>query len=257
MAMLRVAPAPTLTVRSLFLTLVATREPPLPKSLDPVSVSVRPLYFVNYSSVSFVTRVNASTRCRRISSLAPFASPRIIVSRILSCSCQTLIDMPGYTQVCDPKTMWRVPFGERGTPVYTHLERTSQPMIRLVSGDLTLWQDGPTACGRTYRLGSRVIFWTSVRPIRVTATFEDLGVAAYNGAGKLLESGDYLLQAGRIVSVEARHAAAIRDLLQPGSVAFAGPDVVDKNGLDGAMEPAKVLAAADPFIKTEVTANSL
>ena len=33
----------------------------------------------------------------------------------------------------------RVPYGRRGTPVYTHLERTSQPMIRLVSGDLTLW----------------------------------------------------------------------------------------------------------------------
>ena len=55
-----------------------------------------------------------------------------------------------YTEVCDPATMRRVPYGQRGTPVYTHLERTSQPMIRLVSGDLTLWQDGPTPCGRTY-----------------------------------------------------------------------------------------------------------
>jgi len=55
-----------------------------------------------------------------------------------------------YTEVCDPGTFRRVPFGERGTPVYTHLERTSQPMIRLVSGDLALWQDGPTPCGRTY-----------------------------------------------------------------------------------------------------------
>lgn len=55
-----------------------------------------------------------------------------------------------YTEVCDPKTMRRVPYGERGTPVYTHLERTSQPMIRLASGDLTLWVDGPNPCGRTY-----------------------------------------------------------------------------------------------------------
>jgi len=55
-----------------------------------------------------------------------------------------------YTEVCDPKTFRRVPYGERGTPVYTHLERTSQPMIRLVSGDLTTWEDGPTPCGRTY-----------------------------------------------------------------------------------------------------------
>ncbi len=55
-----------------------------------------------------------------------------------------------YTEVCDPKTFRRVPYGQRGTPVYTHLERTSQPMIRLVSGDLTLWENAPNPCGRTY-----------------------------------------------------------------------------------------------------------
>lgn len=93
--------------------------------------------------------------------------------------------------------------------------------------------------------------------LETARTFEDLGVSAYNGAGKLLENPDYLIAAGRIVSVEARHAATIRDLIQPGSVAFAGPDVVDMNGLDVARAPAEVLAAADPFITTEVTANSL
>jgi phenylacetate-CoA ligase len=55
-----------------------------------------------------------------------------------------------YTEVCDPRTFNRVPYGQRGTPVYTHLERLSQPMIRLVSGDLTLWEDEPNPCGRTY-----------------------------------------------------------------------------------------------------------
>jgi len=55
-----------------------------------------------------------------------------------------------YTEVCDPATFERVPYGERGTPVYTHLERTSQPMIRLVSGDLARWTNDPTPCGRTY-----------------------------------------------------------------------------------------------------------
>jgi len=55
-----------------------------------------------------------------------------------------------YTQVCDPKTFQPVPFGSEGTPVYTHLERTSQPMIRLVSGDLARWTDEPCPCGRTY-----------------------------------------------------------------------------------------------------------
>lgn len=55
-----------------------------------------------------------------------------------------------YTEVCDPKTLRRVLYGQRGTPVYTHLERTSQPMIRLLSGDLTLWVNEPNPCGRTY-----------------------------------------------------------------------------------------------------------
>ena len=100
--------------------------------------------------------------------------------------------------------------------------------------------------------------FTSRKSVLTTAkTFEDLGVGAYNGAGKLIKNVDYLAAAGSIVSVEARHAATIRDLLQPGSVAFAGPEVVDKNGLDVALPPAKVLAAADPFIKTEVTAKGL
>jgi len=55
-----------------------------------------------------------------------------------------------YTQVCDPDTFRPVPYGAEGTPVYTHLERTSQPMIRLVSGDRTRWIDEPCPCGRTY-----------------------------------------------------------------------------------------------------------
>ncbi len=104
---------------------------------------------------------------------------------------------------------------------------------------------------------SKVDFTSRESVLTTAKTFEDLGVAAYNGAGKLIEKADYLVAAGSIVSVEARHAAAIRDLLQPDSVAFAGPDVVDKNGLDGALAPAKVLAAAGPFIKTEVTAKSI
>jgi phenylacetate-CoA ligase len=55
-----------------------------------------------------------------------------------------------YAQVCDPHTHRRVPWGEQGTPVYTNLERTSQPMIRLLSGDLTHWVMEDNPCGRTY-----------------------------------------------------------------------------------------------------------
>jgi phenylacetate-CoA ligase len=56
-----------------------------------------------------------------------------------------------YPEVCDAKSHVRVGWGKQGTPVYTHLERTSQPMIRLVSNDLTHWTDGSdNPCGRTY-----------------------------------------------------------------------------------------------------------
>lgn len=55
-----------------------------------------------------------------------------------------------YTEVCDPVTFKRVDFGCEGTPVYTHLERTSQPMIRLVSNDRTRWVNDSCPCGRTY-----------------------------------------------------------------------------------------------------------
>jgi phenylacetate-CoA ligase len=55
-----------------------------------------------------------------------------------------------YTQVCDPQTHQPVPYGQEGTPVYTHLERTSQPMIRLLSGDRAMWTGEPCPCGRTY-----------------------------------------------------------------------------------------------------------
>lgn len=89
---------------------------------------------------------------------------------------------------------------------------------------------------------------------------EDTGVAAYNGAGRLLTNPDYLVIAGKIVSVEARHAAAIRSIINPNSVDFAGDDVVDPvTGLDRALNPSQILAAVGDtgFIKTQFTATFL
>ena len=82
---------------------------------------------------------------------------------------------------------------------------------------------------------------------------EDTGVAAYNGAGKYITNPDYLVIAGKIVSVEARHASAIRNAINPGSTDFSGDDVIDANGLDVAKEPNQIVAAAGGFIKTPFT----
>jgi hypothetical protein len=88
--------------------------------------------------------------------------------------------------------------------------------------------------------------------------FEDLGVSAYNGAGQFLENTDFLVLAGKIVSVEARHASAIRDLLNPDSMDFAGDDIVNAaNGLEITRSFADVLAAASGFITTEIDGSGL
>lgn len=85
--------------------------------------------------------------------------------------------------------------------------------------------------------------------------FEDLGVSAYNGAGRLIETADYLTLAGKIVSVEARHAALIRDLIMMGS--FADDTAIDMNGLDLTRKPKEVLVIAQPYIKTTINADNL
>lgn len=104
---------------------------------------------------------------------------------------------------------------------------------------------------------SAVDFTSRASVLGTAKVFEDTGVMAYNGAGKLIKDGGYLLLAGKIVSVEARHAAAIRDLLMPLSASFAGDDIIDNNGLDGAMMPSAILAAVAPYIKTKVTGSNL
>ena len=55
-----------------------------------------------------------------------------------------------YAELVNLDTKKRVPYGKEGVTVYTHLERTSQPMIRYLAGDVSLWVDDPCPCGRTY-----------------------------------------------------------------------------------------------------------
>jgi hypothetical protein len=66
--------------------------------------------------------------------------------------------------------------------------------------------------------------------------FEDLGVAAYNGLAQYLTTPANLLAVAKIVSVEARHAATIRDLLSPSTIEFS------PNATDEVYRPAKIAA---------------
>lgn len=92
------------------------------------------------------------------------------------------------------------------------------------------------------------IDFTSRSSVLNTAkAFEDLGVAGYNGAGTRIRLAEFLTIAGKIVSVEARHAAALRDILNPNSRDFAGDDVIDETGMDRALEPGEVLAQVQKY----------
>ena len=55
-----------------------------------------------------------------------------------------------YAELVNLDTEKRAPYGQEGVTVYTHLERTSQPMIRYLAGDVSLWVNDPCPCGRTY-----------------------------------------------------------------------------------------------------------
>ena len=90
--------------------------------------------------------------------------------------------------------------------------------------------------------------------------FEDLGVSAYNGAGKLLKNPTYLTLAGKIVSVEARHAAEITDLITNGTFADsakASPLNNNMFGFDPVETPANVLKTAQKYVKEQINGSSL
>jgi rubrerythrin len=72
---------------------------------------------------------------------------------------------------------------------------------------------------------SRIDFTTLNGILTAARTFEDTGVAAYNGAGRYLTNNTFLGLAGKIVSVEARHAALIRDMITYNS--FVTSEVVN------------------------------
>lgn len=84
--------------------------------------------------------------------------------------------------------------------------------------------------------------------LSLAQTFEDLGVGAYNGAGRYLTNEAFLAVAGKIVSVEARHASAIR-AIRAGNYT----DQFAPNAFDPATPPAEVLAAAGRFITQRIT----
>ena len=102
---------------------------------------------------------------------------------------------------------------------------------------------------------SDIDFASRTSVLSTAQTFEDLGVSAYNGAGRYIQSDAYLTLAGKIVSVEARHASVIAGLITPNSIASSGQ--INAQALDRAREPAEVLSMAAPFIQDTIRATNV
>lgn len=91
--------------------------------------------------------------------------------------------------------------------------------------------------------------------------WEDLGVAALNGLARTLHDATDLTLVAKIASSWARHAAVIRDLNDvaagkantAGRTAFAA--TVSPDGLDRTADPAAVLAAIQPYVRTQLATS--
>ena len=124
--------------------------------------------------------------------------------------------------------------------------------------------NGSTAPSLSTKYPSSVNFADRASVLATAKAFEDLGVSAYNGAAKYLVSKtDLLTIAGKVVSVEARHASAIRDLLSPDTSNFANVSDLttlganEANGLDAKASPSVVLPMAQAYINETITATGI
>ena len=122
-----------------------------------------------------------------------------------------------YTEVADPSTHRRVPYGSEGTPIYTTLERLSQPMIRLVSNDLTRWEGPPAGCGRTYPRLPRGIYGRiddmfTVRGENIYPSAIDevvMALPGYGGEHRILVTRDRAMDE---LAVQVEGAAGLGDV---------------------------------------------
>ncbi|NEQ29083.1 MAG: ferritin-like domain-containing protein [Microcoleus sp. SIO2G3] len=73
--------------------------------------------------------------------------------------------------------------------------------------------------------------------LAAAVSLEDTGVHAYNGAGPSLTNPTYILAAGSIVSVEARHAAGVRALLRRSATETMNDQAINSSNLNPDLNP--------------------
>lgn len=152
-----------------------------------------------------------------------------------------------------------------------YLTVTLLPYEGMTNEDLVYWQDikSHSIAHRELLftlLGSNAIPKLDIRSRTATINFKDKATALSqaqtisdimvlgygSAAGKFILS-DYLLLAGKIVSVKARHSAFIRDIANPGSFASN----TDGNGIEAILPIEKVLEYASAYIPEKLSAKNL
>ena len=120
---------------------------------------------------------------------------------------------------------------------------------------------GPAAVAALEFDFSSVDFSNAASILGAAKTLEDLVLAAYNGAIEKAKESYSLIILSQIASVEARHAAWIREQLGANSFAdltdllALGADAT--KGLDVSLSPDKVLAQTAKYIKTKLNVINL
>ncbi|GJG87498.1 hypothetical protein tb265_26790 [Gemmatimonadetes bacterium T265] len=107
----------------------------------------------------------------------------------------------------------------------------------------------------TFNLNSALNNATKMSLLTTALTLETNGVAAYNGAGAAIKNAKNLLVAGKIVSVEARHASALADAIDTASGSPNGTLYADLTMVPANLgaSSANALDAAAPMESTVAT----
>ncbi len=99
----------------------------------------------------------------------------------------------------------------------------------------------PVKARKSYNFGALGDLGTEAGILKVAQKMEELGVAAYNGAGPEIADKGILGVAGQIVQVEARHTGLLRAL----------NNVAPAEAFPKALTPQEVLAAVTPVLGPE------
>lgn len=102
--------------------------------------------------------------------------------------------------------------------------------------------------------GLNALLTDRAKILNTAVALEDLGVHAYNGAGPSLTNPTYLLAAGSIVSVEARHAAGVRALLGRSTTETDSERLIKDADLQASLNPFKGRAYDELYTPKQIVA---